>query len=72
MQTTQDHIDAVGFDFGTTNSSVALVNGDAQVQLASFPSLEGETQSFRSVLYLEHAKTATGPKRTHAFTGPAA
>src|SRR6202167_3763544 len=72
MQPKQPPLDAVGFDFGTTNSSVALVNGDAQVQLASFPSLEGETQSFRSVLYLEHAKTAAGPKRMHAFTGPAA
>jgi hypothetical chaperone protein len=76
MPATQNPLDAVGFDFGTTNSSVALIDGDAQVQLASFPSLGGETQSFRSVLYLEQAKTAAGagagPKRTHAFTGPAA
>jgi hypothetical chaperone protein len=72
MQTSQLPLDAVGFDFGTTNSSVALVEGDGRVRLASFPSLEGETQSFRSVLYLEHAKTAAGPKRMHAFTGPAA
>ncbi len=28
--------DAVGIDFGTTNSSVALVTGDAQIELASF------------------------------------
>jgi hypothetical chaperone protein len=72
VQTPQPPFDAVGFDFGTTNSSVALVDGDKQVQLASFPSLSGETQSFRSVLYFEHSKTAAGPKRMHAFAGPAA
>jgi hypothetical chaperone protein len=72
MQSAKHSLDAIGFDFGTTNSSVALVNGSGQVRLASFPSLAGETQSFRSVLYLEHAKTTAGPKRMHAFTGPAA
>jgi hypothetical chaperone protein len=72
MQPTKLPIDAIGFDFGTTNSSVALVEGDAQVRLASFPSLRTETQSFRSVLYLEQAKTGTGPRRMHALTGPAA
>ncbi|MGA2047656.1 MAG: Hsp70 family protein [Terracidiphilus sp.] len=75
MQSTKPPFDAIGFDFGTTNSSVALVEGDAQVRLASFPSLQslgGETQSFRSVLYFEQAKTGAGPKRTHAFAGPAA
>jgi hypothetical chaperone protein len=72
VQTPQLPLDAVGFDFGTTNSSVALVDGNAQVQLASFPSPSGETQSFRSVLYFEHLKTTAGPKRMHAFAGPAA
>jgi hypothetical chaperone protein len=75
MQLTKLPLDAIGFDFGTTNSSVALVEGDAQVRLASFPSLQslgGETQSFRSVLYFEQAKTSAGPKRIHAFAGPTA
>jgi hypothetical chaperone protein len=72
MPSTNAPPEAIGFDFGTTNSSVALVEGGGQVRLASFPSLGGETQSFRSVLYLDHAKTAAGPKRMHAFTGPAA
>ena len=72
MQSKKLPLDAIGFDFGTTNRSVALVEGDAQVRLASFPSLGGETQSSRSVLYLEQVKTSAGPKRTHAFTGPAA
>ena len=75
MRSTKLPFDAIGFDFGTTNSSVALVEADSQVRLASFPSLQslgGESQSFRSVLYLEQAKSSAGPRRTHAFTGPAA
>jgi hypothetical chaperone protein len=67
-----EKFDAVGFDFGTTNSSVALVEGDGGVRLASFPSLGGLTESFRSVLYFEQAKTGAGPKRTHVLAGPAA
>jgi hypothetical chaperone protein len=63
---------AIGFDFGTTNSSVALVEADARVQLASFPSGGVEVESFRSVLYFEQTTTAAGPKKMHGFTGPAA
>jgi hypothetical chaperone protein len=72
MPTTQGRSDAIGFDFGTTNSSVALVTGGSPVQLVSFPSLGTETHSFRSVLYLEQVKTGTGPKRMQGLTGPAA
>src|SRR5665213_3158275 len=72
MQTTKAQLDAVGFDFGTTNSSVALVNGESGVRLASFPSLGAQVESFRSVLYLEQFRTGNGLRRTHAFTGPAA
>ncbi len=72
METTTIPMDAVGFDFGTTNSSVALVNPDSQVQLASFTSLGTEVESYRSVLYLEQFKTIAGPRKTHALTGPAA
>jgi hypothetical chaperone protein len=72
MQTTRNQLDAVGFDFGTTNSSVAFLNNAAEVQFASFPSLGGQVESFRSVLYLEQFRTGDGPRRTHAFTGPAA
>jgi hypothetical chaperone protein len=64
--------DSVGIDFGTTNSSVALLAGDAPVQLATFPFLGAETPSFRSVLYFEQFKTASGLNRTHSLTGPAA
>jgi hypothetical chaperone protein len=51
---------SVGIDFGTTNSALAVADGD-QIQLASFgPGLE----TFRSVLFFE------GNKR--ALAGPAA
>lgn len=62
---------SIGIDFGTTNSSVAITHGDGAVELVSFPSASGLTQSFRSVLYLEQHRQATG-SRVKSFTGPAA
>ncbi len=61
-----------GIDFGTTNSSVALATGDSRVELASFTFAGSETFSSRSVLYFEQVKSATGIKRTHTLSGPAA
>jgi len=72
MQTTRIREAALGFDFGTTNSSLALLTPESGLQLASFPSLVGPLQSFRSVLYLEQSRTGSGPRKTHALTGPAA
>jgi len=72
MQTTRNQLDAVGFDFGTTNSSVALLNEGSGVQLASFPSLGTQVESFRSVLYLEQSRRGNGPRTIHGLTGPAA
>jgi hypothetical chaperone protein len=72
MQSMKTHVDAVGFDFGTTNTSVALMNDQSVVQLASFPSLAGQVESFRSVLYLEQSSIGRGPRKTHALSGPAA
>jgi hypothetical chaperone protein len=72
MQTTKSQVDAVGFDFGTTNSSVALLDRDTGVRIASFPSLAGPVESYRSVLYLEQIRTGSGPRKMHALTGPAA
>jgi len=63
---------AVGIDFGTTNSSVAMVGADAKVELASFTFLGTETLSFRSVLYFEQTQAPGGMKRTHGLSGPAA
>jgi len=64
-------MDAIGIDFGTTNSSVALANGSAPVRLASFPLGAGKTESFRSVLYLEQWKSGAA-KRLHSLSGPQA
>ncbi len=61
---------AIGLDFGTTNSSVALATGDSRVQLASFPTRTVDTLSFRSVLYLEQMKKVGGPQRMRSRTGP--
>lgn len=72
MGTTKNRPDAVGFDFGTTNSSVALLNERSEVELASFPSLGTQVESFRSVLYLEQSRSENGLRRTHGLTGPAA
>ena len=62
-------MDAVGIDFGTTNSSVALVREGEPVRLASFP-VGTESPSFRSVLYLEQLKSIHGARRIHSLTGP--
>jgi len=70
MQKTSDVPSVIGIDFGTTNSSMALVGEDAQVRLASFRARGAETFSSRSVLYLERMKDASGVRRTHTWTGP--
>jgi hypothetical chaperone protein len=62
----------IGFDFGTTNSSVAMLGEKSEIQFASFPSLAGPIESVRSVLYMELAAKENGPRRAHAFTGAAA
>jgi hypothetical chaperone protein len=72
MRSFADHDVAVGFDFGTTNSSVALMNKDGQVQLVAFPSGGEGTFSFRSVLYFEQTMLPSGMKKMHALAGPAA
>lgn len=47
---------AIGLDFGTTNSSLASVDPNGNVRLASFRSEGGFTESFRSLLYLHRVK----------------
>jgi hypothetical chaperone protein len=61
---------AIGIDFGTTNSSVALASSGS-VELVRFPRRGGETESFRSVLYMERVRQA-GHMRIGSWTGPAA
>ena len=72
MQKFLGQVDAIGIDFGTTNSSVALAGSDAGLQLTSFAFRGEPTESYRSVLYFEQLKSASGAKRTHGLTGPAA
>jgi len=72
MHTSLKKAPVIGIDFGTTNSSIALVDGQGPVQLVSFPSLDASTTSFRSVLYLEKLASAAGVRRVHSLTGPSA
>lgn len=69
MQRNQNLPDAIGIDFGTTNSSVAIVSGAGAVQLVSFSTGESVTPSVRSILYFEQIRAAGGMKRTASFTG---
>ena len=59
---------AIGIDFGTTNSSLALVR-DQAVELVHFASATGDSESFRSVLYLEQHKK-NGRRHLQSWTGP--
>jgi hypothetical chaperone protein len=63
---------SIGIDFGTTNSSIAIVRDPGKVgdlELLSFHSAQGPTQSYRSVLYLEQLKQS-GRTQLKSFTGP--
>jgi hypothetical chaperone protein len=60
---------AIGIDFGTTNSSIALANSSDEVQLARFPYLGGLTDSYRSLLYLQQLKEG-GVNTLKSWTGP--
>lgn len=60
---------ALGIDFGTTNSAVALVDGTTEPRLANFQSASGSSETFRSILYFE-PKPVRG--RENVFAGPLA
>src|SRR6266446_6252053 len=62
---------SIGIDFGTTNSSIARARTNGAIELVSFPTAVGITESFRSVLYLEQRKQA-GRTQIKGFTGPSA
>src|ERR1700678_2534859 len=60
---------ALGIDFGTTNSSIALADSSDQVQLARFPYLGSLTDSYRSLLYLQQVME-DGVNTLKSWTGP--
>lgn len=62
---------AVGLDFGTTNSSIALARPDGSVLVAEFPFAGAMTRSSRSVLYLQR-RTGALAKPAQVWTGPEA
>ena len=60
----------VGIDFGTTNSTIArCVDPSSKVEVVRFPLFGGETESYRSLLYLERLKQ-NGKNRLISWTGP--
>jgi hypothetical chaperone protein len=61
----------VGFDFGTTNSSIAFATPGGEVTVAAFPYAGGFTQSYRSLLYLERLREA-GRTTIKSCSGPEA
>jgi hypothetical chaperone protein len=60
---------ALGLDFGTTNSALALSDGEGAPRLARFAGPGGATPTFRSLLYFDR-EDERGPVEVHA--GPAA
>lgn len=60
---------AIGLDFGTTNSSIALAAPNG-VQVAAFAYSAGITESFRSLLYL-HRLRENGRNIIKSWSGPA-
>ena len=69
MPPANSSLPAIGIDFGTTNSSVALAHPGGAVELVSFPMAAAATESFRSILYLEQHKHA-GRTQIKSYTGP--
>ena len=62
---------AVGLDFGTTNSAIAVVDRDAAPRLARFPIADETTSTFRSLLFFSRDEEG-GASRVRSFAGPRA
>ncbi|MGE3536166.1 MAG: hypothetical protein AB7N91_01870 [Candidatus Tectimicrobiota bacterium] len=66
---------AVGLDFGTTNSALAVAQADGRVQLATIREAEETHATFRSVLYFAHpdeetyaeARVVAGPQAIQRY-----
>jgi hypothetical chaperone protein len=72
MAKTRSGCDAIGIDFGTTNSALALSLPDSSVRFATFSFAGKELLAARSVLYFEQLMSEAGSKRMHSLSGPAA
>src|SRR4051794_268574 len=59
----------VGFDFGTTNSSIAYADVSGSVRLATFETSDRVTEAYRSLLYLKRVEEA-GRKTLKSWSGP--
>jgi hypothetical chaperone protein len=61
---------ALGIDFGTTNSALAVVDDGGAPRLARFPTEHGDTDTFRSILYFEARQSRAGLGLDSYFAGP--
>jgi len=59
---------ALGLDFGTTNSALALSDGEGPPRLACFVGPDEPTPNFRSLLYFDR-EDERGPVEVHAGPG---
>ena len=59
---TGSKVEAVGLDFGTTNSAIGIVGADGSPRLARFSAAEGgdQTETFRSILFFEAVEETGG------------
>src|ERR1700723_3858110 len=59
---TASKVEAVGLDFGTTNSAIGIVGADGSPRLARFAAAEGggQTETFRSILFFEAVEETGG------------
>src|SRR5258708_39081256 len=55
-------VEAVGLDFGTTNSAIAIVGADGSPHLARFPAAErgDQSETLRSILFFEAPEETGG------------
>jgi len=60
---------AIGLDFGTTNSAVAVARDDSSAVLATFSDGAGRTSTFRSILYF-NPETVRPGSRPDGVAGP--
>jgi hypothetical chaperone protein len=63
-----EKVKAVGLDFGTTNSAIAIVGEDGAPRLAHFPDEEriANTETFRSILFFEAPEETGGTEASVA------